>query len=68
LFLCENWICFWKKYRLPVRFSRGRSTHFVPIISNQLIWRYTYISWKETSKLEAGASIRFFPCENWVSF
>jgi hypothetical protein len=63
-----NWVSVGKEYSLQIEFSSWRKAQFLPNRSIQLSWRNSWISPKKLFMLEAAASCRLIPCENWVSF
>jgi hypothetical protein len=67
LFLCENWVSFWRGYVLEIIVLKVEiKSQFVPNQPSKLSWRDKWISWRKSSMIEAGAPSTLFPCENWV--
>jgi hypothetical protein len=68
LFLCNNWVSFWKNTSFKAETSRGRKAQFVPNRPIPLSWK-TKVSLKRMpSLLEAGLPSTLFPCVSWLSF
>jgi hypothetical protein len=68
LFLCENWVSFWKEYIVQIIVFLWRKVHFVPNKIFSLVKETHVTLERKPSLLEAAASSTLFFCENWVSF